>query len=365
MNDRPDIDARRVREHCDCRELAVALGVRLVNTRGENWRGYCPMKCKEGGRPTFSLNEGTWYCFRCDARGDAFDLVAVVDGLDVRRDFKQVVRRTADLMGLSRRAFQDSPWTASKQVQGAKPRETAPRDPDSPCGLSLVEVDALWQVGQPLRDDTEVLAYLRSRGVSDAMLAELTVMDEARVLPPWAPLVDLRRGLRPPWAQHAGRAWHRTGWRLMVPLYMPGYVYDARNGGGPRPVTLRARWCRLDAAPPHGLKCPTPRGSTVKGAVMANEGARIVLQYDAAPLDVAIAEGEIDFLCWAAQPEWAVFGIVAGSWTPEIAARVPSGSRVVVRTDNDPAGERYFKGIYDTIGRRCDVYRSRPGVGHE
>ena len=57
----------------------------------------------------------------------------------------------------------------------------------------------------------------------------------------------------------------------------------------------------------------------------------------------------------------AVFGIVAGSWTPEIAARVPTRTRVVICTHDDPAGDRYAAQIAETLRERCpELRRLRP-----
>jgi hypothetical protein len=34
----------------------------------------------------------------------------------------------------------------------------------------------------------------------------------------------------------------------------------------------------------------------------------------------------------------AIFGITSGSWSDELAARIPSGTRIIVRTHHDQAG---------------------------
>jgi DNA primase len=52
---------------------------------------------------------------------------------------------------------------------------------------------------------------------------------------------------------------------------------------------------------------------------------------------------------WA---DWCVLGIVSGSWTDELAQRVPAGTRVLIRTDADAAGDKYARRIAETL-RHC------------
>jgi predicted nuclease with TOPRIM domain len=103
---------------------------------------------------------------------------------------------------------------------------------------------------------------------------------------------------------------------------------------------------------------------------MADPMAQEILRTGARPsnlgdgeLWVIVAEGEIDYLTAvqlsAAYPV-ATFGIVSGSWTREIAARIPDGAIVVAATDPDPAGDRYAEQIFATFrGRRVKLNRWR------
>jgi hypothetical protein len=81
---------------------------------------------------------------------------------------------------------------------------------------------------------------------------------------------------------------------------------------------------------------------------------------------VAIAEGVPDFLSWAtrlgeaAEDFFATFGIVAGSWSAALAARIPDGAQVYAWTDHDAAGDRYAAFIAATFGDRCRLSRSAP-----
>ncbi len=74
---------------------------------------------------------------------------------------------------------------------------------------------------------------------------------------------------------------------------------------------------------------------------------------------LVICEGVPDFLTWAtrwgdaAETAPAVIGIISGSWTTEVAARVPAGTRVAVRTHGDRAGAKYAQQIAATLRDRC------------
>jgi hypothetical protein len=72
---------------------------------------------------------------------------------------------------------------------------------------------------------------------------------------------------------------------------------------------------------------------------------------------VLIAEGVPDFLTWATHREaFAIFGVIAGSWTSAFAERVPRDVRVLIRTHDDDAGHKYAQQIGETLRDRCQVF---------
>jgi hypothetical protein len=79
---------------------------------------------------------------------------------------------------------------------------------------------------------------------------------------------------------------------------------------------------------------------------------------------VLVAEGETDLWAAVSKPgrfreggTFAGFAVVAGSWTADVAARIPDGARVMVATDADPAGDDYAETVRATLAGRCTVYR--------
>jgi hypothetical protein len=132
----------------------------------------------------------------------------------------------------------------------------------------------------------------------------------------------------------------------------------------------RLRWRQLDVR----RKALSPRGARLAGLVLADPWGRALLrgarEVDGVPWDgaVLVAEGEVDL--WAAASNaariregrtFAGFAVVSGCWTAALAARIPSGARVMVATDADPAGDRYAEEVRATLAGRCDVRRkARP-----
>ena len=341
-------DAREVRTALDAvgpQRLAVALGVRRFKLErgGRELRACCPIH--GGDNPSaFSLCEVDgrllWNCHTgCGRGGDALDLVASVHGLDVQRDFVDVLGHAAAIAGV----HADS--TENTRAKGVVER---PQENVEPSYPPESEVAALWSACGLVGDHEQVVAYLESRALP---IDRLEDNDLSRALPVGGDL--------PSWARCRGRDWRESGHHVVVPVF---------DGAG-RMRSLRA-WRIVDNDFPKRLP---PAGLTVRGLVMADALGRRVLESGAMPewwpagasLEVVIAEGEPNFLSWAtrahdaAEVVPAVFGIVAGSWTAAIAARIPDGARIALRTDDDAVGEKYAAAIARTLHPRCPLCRRR------
>jgi DNA primase len=97
-----DEDVARVRSETDFVALAGEhLGLRRV---GRRWVGLCPFHAEKS--PSFSINaeEGLYYCFGCQAKGDVITFVREIEHLD----FVEAVEKLAARAGISLRYDDDS-----------------------------------------------------------------------------------------------------------------------------------------------------------------------------------------------------------------------------------------------------------------
>lgn len=345
-----------VRERADIAGVARDHGVQL-RRHGRGFRGLCPLHQER--TPSFDVDprRGLYHCHGCQEGGDAIDLVMRLDGLT----FSEAVRALADRIGVT---------VASATIEHALREE--PRQERRPFPPAA-EVRAFWENCIPITRDPAVGAWVRSRGLDLAIVEHLNLV---RALAVDTPL--------PRWASYMGdaeepRPWTALGYRAIVP------VYDA--AGDLRSV--RARYVGVDE-PPDGVKALPPCGHGIRGLVLACPLGRMMLSCGrwpwwaaGQPIEVpgeptisapggapvrletargclVITEGEPDHLTWATQPPIprtiAVLGIAGpGQWDNSIADRIPAGTIVVLRTDEDDAGDAYAAEIAASLRGRCDV----------
>lgn len=278
-----------------------------------------------------------WRCFECDAAGDAVSLAAYVAigrvpdaGDPAWRD----VRASLAATGICAPA----PGCPAPTVRRLPP-PPPPAPPSPPRRPPAASVAETWARSGAVASDAPVAAWLRCRALP---VEALTERDLARALPPDPPA----------WARFNGRPWTATGHRVLVPLFSADGALES----------LHAR-CVLPCAP--GEKAASPSGAEVRGLVMADGPALGMLRGEVRPDGVIVAEGVPDFLTWAthyrtdALRPVAVLGVIAGSWTEALAARVPDGVDVWIRTHADEAGHKYADRIAATLASRCPVARRR------
>jgi len=221
----------------------------------------------------------------------------------------------------------------------------------SPARPPQHEVAAQWAASLPVSDSTEATAWFTHRyGPAAAWsLQQADLWDLARVIP---------AGIRlPRWARSQGGPWTHTGHRIIFRLW--DHTGQA--------VSLRARSIEGNMAP----KSLAPAGYSVKGLVLADPLAQQLLCGVCPtwwqPRQVIIAEGEPDWLLWALRQREAdeqgpaVLGVESGAWSPQIAARIPTGASVVIRTHHDEPGQRYAQQIAASLQGRCRIFRSSAG----
>jgi hypothetical protein len=268
-------------------------------------------------------------CFACDYSADALGLIATVRGKSLRDpgEFRECLAEGASIAGhLSLEA----------EILDGKPRPDRPRiAPPTPKPAApypeLDEVADLWRRGTMPADDPEASRYLVGRKLDPVVIGEFGL---ARVMQ--APV--------PVWAQYGQRSWLDTGHRLFV------RAFDANgNARGVRAIQVRT------SDPPKRLP---PKGRKAAGLVLANKAAHAMLRGES-PGRVVVVEGEPDFLQWATITQDPVVGLVSGSWTDAFGATIPRGCRVIIRTHEDEAGDRYARQVVDSlVGKECVVRRS-------
>ena len=319
-----------------------ALGVPFVREM-RFARLSCPFHDERTPSATFGVGpEGTLrlHCFgACGRSWDALALVARVEGLDERSDFRRVIELAAGLAGVA------------PLPPGASPRpRPEPPPPEPPRYAPPDELSALFALTTPVLADPEAHAALLERAIGAGMVDDLGL---AFALPPdVAPL--------PRWARALGLPWPAMGYRLLLPTYAAETGAALRRG-------VRA-W-RIHRSGPPGPKRVAPAGCSQAGLFLADLAARRMLG-GGAPARFVVVEGEPDFLSMATVSalharDWGTIGVVAGSWTPGLAALVPPRSVVAVCTHDDTAGDAYAKTIADSAEGRFEVVRRPPPADGE
>lgn len=267
------------------------------------------------------------------------------------------------------REVQSKPgWTAAPVVARRAP--VAPAEP-APVYPPVTEVAALWaacgdldraSIYEPAVRWLEKRRGLLCRALGGLELARLLPLDpDAHPWPSWVP-----------WLGMDPARWLQL-YRLAVPMYdATGVLRSLRFRAVTEVCTMTPdglRWRSLDVK--GNQKALAPKGSTVRGLALADPVGRAVLagELESAPWDgrVVVTEGEPDLWTWSTKQRlglalgartWAVLGVVSGSWTEDLAARVPSGCKVSVRTHADAAGDKYAENIWRTLAKRCEVRRA-------
>src|SRR5437763_4211831 len=138
-------DIARVREATDFVQVAGEhIALKKV---GQRWIGLCPFHAEKTASFSVNAEEGLWYCFGCQAKGDIITFVREVDHLD----FVEAVERLAARAGIQLRY--------DKEATG---RDRKRRD----HLLATLAAAVDWYHERLLSgaDGAEARGYLRSRG---------------------------------------------------------------------------------------------------------------------------------------------------------------------------------------------------------
>jgi len=317
------------------------------HTKSRDRRGAVGIPHKTGG----------WRCWQCDASGDAIDFVAHVLHSRRYRELDDSGKAAVKAWFTSSGGVYEisvSPANHNARRANVLPPAFENADVNYP---PLGEVEDLWNACVPVAANARARAYLDMRSINGPCVDYLAECGVAKALVPGMIL--------PGWAEFGGRKWTETGHELILPLY--------DHHGVLRAVLARS----VDKNPDR--KSVAAVGHGRRGLVIAGPIGQLVLRLGASghfhaqkPLEVSIFEGEIDALRAIAagveepdisEQEYiqhrACFGIFSGSWTRDVASRIPGGSLVLSKTDDDEQGDKYAEAIVSSLGKRVTHERVR------
>lgn len=300
----------------------------------------CPWHADRSPSATLQRGpEGTLraHCYACQATADVLGLAAAAWGLSAEGpEFRDVLARAAGLAGVG------------PMPEGYAPPRRPELPPEPLVYAPAGEVEALLAACGPVSADPTIAAVLGGRGISPGLVDDLGL---ARAISHGA------NGL-PRWSRCAGLSWADGGYRLVLPTMG---VKDGVIG------RLGVRAWKVEGPPDDRRKRVAPAGFATAGLFLADPHALTLLGQPTAAKFV-VTEGEPDFLSLATVAalegrDYGVLGIVAGSWTPGLAALVPAGSVVAICTHDDTSGDAYAKTIAASAGDRFATVRCPPPEG--
>lgn len=289
-------------------------------------------------------------CHACGASGDALSLIATVRGLDLRREFREVLREAAEIAHTAPPEPREDPRRSTLEPEGVSD-ETYARIWDhvlercTPARTVAPAVAAYlsWRGGgHDLSADAEAIG-LRGlprdgRGLVASLLStfERTDLERAGVLRPAHNAID--------WPD----------WALLIP-------WRDRFG---RIQCVQRR--RIDDGQP---KYRSPRGRSPR-APFALHLLPDSLRALGPDVEVILVEGALDCLARRAiarkrRESCAVLGVYSAS-SPEggLALDLLQGRRVVLALDDDPAGDRACERLADVLSDvAAELVRERPPIG--
>jgi hypothetical protein len=280
----------------------IAEVAHLLGYESRNRHYPCPAGCEGGSRlPVYSTGNG-WKCARCDARGDAVDMVSYSIGGARWRELDPARKEQV-------REWFGAP--ARREYVAPPVRVVEPPDPAA--------LESFWSSCRPF--DSETRAFLSGRAISPAAVAHV------------AKSAPLRMDERPFWKPGKSRKW-----RLVVRGYRisEGGVHTLSNFHARAIVPLP------DDGPPKALWCA---GIPSAGTVMWNgvDPANACL--------VFVAEGMTDFLSACAMPVRSpvcIYGATSGGFSALARARIrgpvviaPDSGDVIPKGATMGAGDKY------------------------
>ncbi len=329
--------------------LQVAAEIGMVQRN----KGYapCPM-CRAGQRGSSDkrgpvrIRGNYWRCYRsqCGCGGSVIDMVgaAILQAEPVlqNKEHSEPMQSWFASRGYCEAPRgKDGSYLEVEKVKLSVPPLSAPKNTEPP---PQEEVEAFYNSLPSLSSSPKCRSYLINRKIDPVRAQERSL---ARVV---------RSSRLPRWADH-------IPFTVGLPaIVVPMYNADGKIGS----LTFRS------VTPGAKNKSISSKGGRM-GVVFSDRMGLKLLQDKWNWLNpepaVLVLEGEIDFLTWGTRYSDlddlklpVLFGVVSGSWSKDIAGKIPDDSLVMGRTHHDKGGEQMFRHIKGTVGPRCRVWRSSP-----
>ncbi len=143
----------KIKERLSIEEV-VSSYIKL-DRAGANLKARCPFHNEKTPSFFVSPDRGSYYCFGCGVKGDIFTFVEEFEGLD----FRGALKLLADRAGVVLESF--NPKDQKNQSEKEK--------------LYKVMEEASVFFEKNLRENTEVLAYLKNRGLNDESIKDFRI----------------------------------------------------------------------------------------------------------------------------------------------------------------------------------------------
>lgn len=322
----PDEEVAQVRAATDI--VALISEHALLKKVGRRWSGLCPFHAEK--TPSFSVNaeEGFYYCFGCQASGDAISFVRAVDHLD----FVDAVRFLADRAGITLHEDQEAGRDHQRRSEL----------------LDAMERAVSWYHERLLRspDAGPARDYLRSRGYDGDIVRQFRLG--------WAPddwdalatslklstkvLSDSGLGF----VNRRGRAQDFFRSRILFPICDPsgrpialgGRILPPRPGAGP-PERPEPKYKNSQESPIYTKR------RTLYALNWAKKG--IIAQGE-----VVVCEGYTDVIgCFEAGVPWAVATCGTALAEEHFTLLRNFAKRIVLAYDADSAGQSATSRVYE------------------
>ncbi len=244
---RDDADVARIKGALDdARGLAEALGL-LDGPRGKTWQVQphgvivlCPWHNERS--PSCSISTARdggvrVKCFGCDTSGDALSLVAVCNGLDLRREFRDVLDLAARVAGVSPPETREAPFRATERPVRVLTRHATVAPQEAPEDGSVDAVASALADLCPVTRDAAAWRYLAGRGLARSVAAGWYALPADPGARERLRCAIVERVGPEAWAScglsaegGVGWSWAWTGPRVVIPWRAPNGTVESLQG---------------------------------------------------------------------------------------------------------------------------------------